>query len=203
MFLVWTHGRPALDNFIHEAYSTHPSIKFTVEISTEKVPFLDVMVSLTHSGLKTSLYRKPTDRPTYLNHNSFHPPHIKKSIVFSQSIRFKRICSDEADYEEAVRHFVQSLLDCGYPYKLISREINRASRITRDSVLSQKRIDLEAQPERIPFVTRFNPSITPFLQKVKGDWKLLKTTLPYNHPSLAPCSNQETTALFTSAACPH
>ena len=48
-------------------------------------------------------------------------------------------------------------------------------------MLSQKRIDLEAQPERIPFVTRFNPSINPFLQKVKGDWKLLK-----NNPSLPP-----------------
>ncbi|KAJ8027654.1 hypothetical protein HOLleu_32855 [Holothuria leucospilota] len=153
IFLVWTHGRPSLDDFIHDPNFTHPSIKFTVEISAKKVPFLDVMVSLTQSGLKISLYRKPTDRPTYLNYSSFHPSHIKRSIIFSQLLRFKRICSDHADYEKAVRHLVQSLLECGYPYKLISKEINRASHLSRDSVLSQKRNDLTAQPQRIPFVT--------------------------------------------------
>ena len=77
IFLLWTHGRPALDDFILRANSIHPTIKFTVDISNEKVPFLDVMVSLTPVGFKTSLYRKPTDRPTYLNYTSFHPPHIK------------------------------------------------------------------------------------------------------------------------------
>ncbi|KAJ8024856.1 hypothetical protein HOLleu_34889 [Holothuria leucospilota] len=45
IFLVWTHGRPALENLRHEANSTHPSINFTVGISAEKVPFLDVMLN--------------------------------------------------------------------------------------------------------------------------------------------------------------
>ena len=139
------------------------------------------MVSLTRQGLKTSLYRKPTDRPTYLNYSSFHPPHTKRSIVFSQLLRFKRICSDNADYEKAVRHLVQSLLECGYPYKLILKEINRASYLSRDTLLSQKRNSTTAQSQRIPFVTRFSPTTTPFLQKVKCDWRTLKS-----NPSLPP-----------------
>ena len=174
IFLIWTHGRPALDDFILRANSIHPSIKFTVEISNQNVPFLDVMVSLTPVGFKTSLYRKPTDRPTYLNYTSFHPPHIKSSIIFSQLLRFKRICSDRADYDEAVRSLVQNLLRSGYPYKLISKEIKRASGISREASL-QYGGKGDSRSNRIAYVTRFNPSVNPLLHKVKRDWKNLRS----------------------------
>ena len=94
IFMIWTHGSEELEQFTTRANSTHPSIKFTTEISSTSLPFLDVLVSVTETGIKTSLCRKPTDRPTYLMYCSFHPHHIKSSIVFSQLLRLKRICSD-------------------------------------------------------------------------------------------------------------
>ena len=92
IFMIWTHESEELEQFTTRANSTHPSIKFTTEISFTSIPFHDVLVSVTETGIRTSLYRTPTDRPTYHMHCSFHPHHIKSSIVFSQLLRLKRIC---------------------------------------------------------------------------------------------------------------
>ena len=99
IFMICTHGSEELEQFTTRANSTHPSMKFTTEISSNSLPFLYVLVSVTETGIKTSLHRKPTDRPTYLMYCSYHPHHIKSSIVFSQLLRLKRICSDISDYE--------------------------------------------------------------------------------------------------------
>ena len=59
-------------------------MKFTGEKSKKSVNFLDAKVSLIEQHLETDLYSKPTDCHQFLNFNSVHPIHIKKSIVFSQ-----------------------------------------------------------------------------------------------------------------------
>ena len=99
ILMIWTHGREELEQFTTRANSTHPSMKFTTEISSTSLPFLDELVSVTETGIKTSLYRKATDRPTYLMYCSFHPHHIKSSIVFCQVHGLKCICSDVSDID--------------------------------------------------------------------------------------------------------
>ena len=131
ILMILTHGSEELEQFTTRANSTHLSIKFTAKISSTSLHFLDVLVGVTETGIKTSLYRKPTDRPTYLMYCSFHPHHIKSPIVFSQLLRLKRICSDISDYEHEVKIFTQSLLSRGYPYKLITEQINHVSNIVR------------------------------------------------------------------------
>ena len=110
-------------------------LKFITENCTSLI-FIDVLVSLTDTGIKSSLYRKPTDRPTYLMHCMFHPHHIKSSIVFSQLLKLKLICSDISYYKHEVKFITQSLLSRGYPCKLISEQINRVSHITRTKSLT-------------------------------------------------------------------
>ena len=66
IFMIWTHGSEELEKITTRAKSTHPSIKFTTGISSTSLPFLDVLVSVTETGTKTSLYKKTTDRLTYL-----------------------------------------------------------------------------------------------------------------------------------------
>ena len=156
--MIWTHGSEELEQFTTRANSIHPSIKFTTEISSTRLPFLDVLAGVTETGIRTSLYRKPTDRPTYLMYCSFHPHHIKSSIVFSQLLTLKCICSDISDYEHEVKILTQSLLSRGYPYKLISEQVNHASHIVRTKSLTGNS-NKNTNEKRISIITQFHPSL--------------------------------------------
>ena len=116
--MIWAQGSEEHEQFTTRANTSHPSIKFTTEISSTSLPFLDVLVGAIETGNKTSRYSIPTDRPTYLMYCCFHPHHIKTSIVFCQLLRLKRICSDISDYEHELKILTQILLSRGYPYKL-------------------------------------------------------------------------------------
>ena len=73
-FIVWTHGEDALLQFQQDFCNINPSIQLTMEYSDTSVNFLDTTISITEGHLETKIYRKPTDKYTYLNPQSFHPP---------------------------------------------------------------------------------------------------------------------------------
>ena len=50
----------------------------------------------------TDLYIKPTDRHQYLHYTSSHPEHTKKSVVYSQTLRLSRICSEKKDLKKRI-----------------------------------------------------------------------------------------------------
>ena len=107
-------------------------------------------------------------------HCSFHPHHIKSSIVYSQLLRLKRICSDISDYEHEVKILTQSLLSRGYPYKLFSEQINHASHIVRTKSLIRNS-NKNTNEKRITFITQFHPSIATFLKNVNKEWLNIRT----------------------------
>ena len=72
-----------------------------------KLPFLDVLVTRTEQGFRSSVYRKPTFIGQYLNFNSHHPFTVKKGIVRCLQHRAKTISSDTDAYQEemiSLRH---------------------------------------------------------------------------------------------------
>ena len=111
---------------------------------------------------------------------SFHPHHIKSSIVFSLLLRLKRICSDISDYEHKVKILTQGLLYRGYPYKLISEHINRASHIVRTKSLTRYS-NKNTNEKRITFITQFHPSIATFLKNVNKGWLNIRTDIRFNN----------------------
>ena len=180
IFIIWTHGSEELEQFTSRANSTHPCIKLTTEISSTSLPFLDVLVCVTDTSIKTSICRKPTDRPTYLMYHSFHPQHIKSSIIFSQHLRLKRMCSDISDYEHEVKILTQSHLYRGCPYKLISKQINNASHIVRTKSLTRNS-NKNTNEKRITFITQFHQSIATSLKNVNKDWLNIRTDNRFNN----------------------
>ena len=48
--------------------------------------------------VSTSVHFKPTDSHSYLLHSSSNPSHVKNPIPFSQFLRLRRLCSDDADF---------------------------------------------------------------------------------------------------------
>ena len=59
--------------FLNVLNSQHKNIKFTVEHASDTIPFLDVEIKLTESGVDTWVWRKPTYTNLLLNFNAICP----------------------------------------------------------------------------------------------------------------------------------
>lgn len=171
IFMIWEHGDEKLKAF-HEAFNSQTeTIKFTMEHSKVNLNFLDVSVSNEDGRLSTSIYRKPTDSFSYLKYESFHPQHIKQSIVFSQMLRFRRIISDEEVFDKEVLVLGQQFVRRGYPPKLIKETIQKVKRKSRDELLTQ--VKTSTKESRVPLVTTYHPSTGPFVDSVRKEWDTL------------------------------
>ena len=93
IFFIWTESEDELEGFLQRLNALHPNLKFTHDKSKVSINFLDVTVSINGEEFETDLCRKPTDSHHFLEFNSGHPIHNKKSIVYSQGLRIKRLCS--------------------------------------------------------------------------------------------------------------
>ena len=72
IFFIWASSKTDLKNFLNELNTKHPSIKFEYEISKERISFLDTEICIKNNKLHTKIFRKKTDRQTFLNINSEH-----------------------------------------------------------------------------------------------------------------------------------
>ena len=172
IFIIWEEGIDELRSFFQLANSLHPTIKFTMESSCNKIPFLDVEISLKNGVISTKVFTKPTDRHCYLHFNSFHPAHIKRSIVFSQLLRYKRICSDNATFVLESTKLIHHFLLRGYPFRLLDATFHRVNSLNRDQLLKYKD---KSTLKRIPLVIKHHPDLDPLLQNIQSSWNILQS----------------------------
>ena len=128
IFLIWTDSEKNLNKFLKDLNEFHPYLRFTYEKSKEKINFLDLVIKLTDGKIVTDLYCKSTDSHQYLHYDSCHAEHIKRSIIFSQALRLKRICSQKSDLNSHVKELKNWFSKRGYPDRIISEQVNRALR---------------------------------------------------------------------------
>ena len=73
----------------------------------QELEFLDVIHIIDEEekgGFYVRNYIKPTAvNRVYINGRSYHPRSIYKYIVFSESIRLRRLCERDCDYLEALK----------------------------------------------------------------------------------------------------
>ena len=98
IFFIWTGNKKNVMKFLNEFNTKHEFIKFQYQISKTSITNLDTDVCIKNNRLYTKIYRKRTDRQTFLNINSEHPKSWKASILSSQALRIKRICSITTDF---------------------------------------------------------------------------------------------------------
>ena len=84
-------------------------------------------VSIVDNKLETDLFCKPTDCHQFLHFNSAHPFHNKKSIVYSQGLRIKRLCSSPLTFQKHLENLKTWFCKRGYPQKVIDAQIKRDS----------------------------------------------------------------------------
>ena len=66
-------------------------LKFTFECAKNSINSLDLNVNFNHVELTKNVYIKPSDCHRYLLYRSFDPHHLKRSIVYSQTLRASRL----------------------------------------------------------------------------------------------------------------
>ena len=160
IFFIWTASEKELDEFLNRLNSFHPNLRFTHERSRESLNFLDVIVKIQQGEFVTDLYCKSKDGHQYLHFDSCHASHTKTSIVYSQAIRMKRICSGRSDLIVNLNKLKDWFRESGHTEKIVNKETKRAleSSISSSNNKSKKNTRGDRQkgiPSVVTYLTFF------------------------------------------------
>ena len=158
IFFTWAASEKELDHFLKRLNNFHPNLKFTDERSAEQINFPDVTVRVNHGEFITNLYCKPNDGHQYLQFEPCHPSYTKSSIIFSQALRTRRICSKKSDFAANVRKLIDWLKERGYPEDMVNKETKRAleSPSLGRSKTSERSVSGNCRAG-VPLVVNYNP----------------------------------------------
>ena len=126
-----------------------------------------MVITIKEGRIITDLYCKPTDDHQYLHYDSCHADHIKRSIIFSQTLRLKRICSEKNDLNVHVEDLKTWFRKRGYPDYLIKEQVEKALRLTPSDENNNKKVN------GVPLVVTYNPAFKNLFQVIRKNLQLL------------------------------
>lgn len=149
---VWAHSKSEFETFLNTLNTHMDSIKIKSTSSLTSVDFLDTTTFKGNNFQKTQcldikVFFKETDTHALLFKTSFHPTHTYAGLIKSQLLRFHRICTEQSDFQAAVKILFQALSTRGY-----SRSFRRRCFKT---FLETKPITLTSG---LPLITTYSPS---------------------------------------------
>jgi len=139
--------------FLERLNEFDSNLKFTHDKSQTRINFLDVNIRIEGQVLVSDLYFKETDRHQFLHFDSCHPRHVKTSIVYSQAIRIKRICSLTTDLNIRLQDLEKWFIERGYPRNMVQSQIDRALKSDNNQVGGSK-------SGAVPLVITFHPKLS-------------------------------------------
>ena len=172
IFMIWKANEVALKHFFSKLNTLHPSIKFDCKFCRNEINFLDTTVCINNnSKLTIKLYKKETDRNAYQHYRSYHPLSLKDNIPFGQALCAKKICTDNADLENALITLKSNFIDRGYPSDIIQTQLIKATSVSRKELLAEKD---KTESNRIRFNTTFNENLPNIRNILNKYWHLLQ-----------------------------
>ena len=169
IFLIWNGTKTQFDNFLKKNNECHPSIKFECEMSKAEINFLDTTVSKVDNKLRAKMYVKPTDR--YLHNKSEHSDSTKKSIAYSQALRFKNICYNRSNLHNNYKRLLNTLTKTGYNKADITTQINCVITIPRNKLISKIKI---SNSERLPVTVTYSRTLPDLKTVIEKNWHILQ-----------------------------
>ena len=140
-------------------------------MSKTKINFLDTTVFKVDKKLRTKVYVKPTDRQSYLHSKSEHPNSTKKSIAYSQALRFNKICYNRSDLHNNCKRLLNTLTKRGYNKKDTTTQINRAISIPRNELLNKIKT---SNTERLSLTVTYNRTPPDLKRIIDKNWHILQ-----------------------------
>ena len=171
IFLIWNGTKTEFNNFLKKISEYHTSIKFEYEMSKTEIHFLDTTVFKIKNKQRTKLYVKPTDRQSYLQRKSEHPNSTKKSIAYSQALRFSKICNNKSDLRNNCKRLLNTLTKRGYNKTNTTTQINRAVTIPRNELLNKIKT---SNTERLPLTITYNRTLPDLKTIIDKNWHILQ-----------------------------
>ena len=111
---------------IKEIFQQNSVLNFTYELhNNNKLPFLDISVTLDHDNFITSVYHKPTDFGKCLNANSECPDKYKRSVVVNYINRAYNYSQNWQTFHNELEHIKQMLINNNYSNSLVDHEIHK------------------------------------------------------------------------------
>lgn len=189
-FFPWSNTESQLLDFFTYINSCHPTIKFETIHSKSQINFLDTTTYIENHIIKTKLYKKPTDKKQYLHYKSCHPTHIKKSIPYSQALRYKRIILDQDILNQELNNLKLNFISRKYPEKLIDTQINKIKDIDREGLLIYQTTEHKKSKflaylkgrSFLPLITNYNDHIgkNKFKKEFETAWINFTQSTPLN-----------------------
>ena len=155
IIFIWTDTEENLDKFWEDLNKFYTNLRFTNEKSREKINFLDVVIKIKEGKISANLFCKPTYGNQCLHYDSCHAEHIKRSIVFSQTLPLKRVCCEKRDLDSSVGNLREYFRKRGYLEQLIKNQIARE------------------KETGIPLVTTYHPRLKDLSSLIKGNLQYL------------------------------
>ena len=152
IYSIWNINKDEVTQFIEQANSHYPTIKFTVEVSDTETTFLDPKVYKGERFLQQSrlgkTHFKATETFQYTHFSSCHPPHVKKGFIKGEAFRLFRINFSKTAFKTAILQFKTNLIERGYTETLVSTTLAEITFEVRKPALHQKQ---QQHPLYYPF----------------------------------------------------
>ena len=163
VILFWNDTLDNLNNFLTDLNNFHPTIKFTWDISTTKIVYLDLEIFkgdlFSSTGkLDITTHFKTTNTFQYLHFKSCHPKSTFKGIIKGETIRFIRSNTQKEKFKQILSTFITHLKHRGYPSKFIFNTLKNIHYDDREKYLSVKETPIATDVPRllIPFSPHYN-----------------------------------------------
>ena len=121
--------------------------------------------------ISTDVYKKDTDTHNYLQRNSAHPEHCKKSIPYSQFLRLKRIISDPEILKRRLKEYIEYFVNSGYSRKSLEKTVNEILNPSTPNTVKTK----TTGENSVRFITSYNKTLPDAKNMMKRHWTMLNT----------------------------
>ncbi|KAG8440413.1 hypothetical protein GDO86_006243 [Hymenochirus boettgeri] len=117
---------------------------------------------------RQSMWQSTEDKMDQDSFDSFHPPHVKTSIVRSQFIRVLRITNDPILQDRRLNEMQARLAQRGYPRSLLTKE---------RSILQPEKNKRDKE-NCLVFATKYNVASNEISHIIKKHWHILRQSYP-------------------------
>ena len=167
IFSIWNINKDEVTQFIEQANSYHPTIKFTF-LDTWNVYKGERFAKQSILDIKTHF--KANETFQYTLFSSCHPPGVKKGFIKGEALKLLRSNSSETAFKTAIAQFKTNLIERGYPETLVSTTLAQIIFEERKPALQQKR---QQNTRILPLVTQYRPSVPNLKQLLMQNWHLI------------------------------